>query len=102
MLARLVSFLASVFDMTGTPVVHLVDVEKAASRGLVVASGRDIGAMKGSGAIDHVAFEAWDIEELVSRLNAVGAHFWREDIPSMDLRQIWICARSSWSIPMRF
>jgi catechol 2,3-dioxygenase-like lactoylglutathione lyase family enzyme len=81
---------AWLYDSTNSPVVHLVDVAKSTAADRAAAGNRDITTLNGSGAIDHVAFEASDFEDLCSRLRAAGLKYREDGIPSINLRQIFV------------
>ena len=93
---------AWVYDDRDTPVVHLVDVAKDASKALLEGSGRDVASLRGSGSIDHVAFEATDIEDVKSKLTAAGSNFRQEEIPAMNLRQIFVLDPNGVQVELNF
>ncbi len=81
---------AWLYDTTGTPVLHLVDVVNATEEDRNAACGRDLSTYDGSGSIDHVAFESTDFEGLSSKLNAAGIRYREDGIPAINLRQIFV------------
>jgi len=93
---------AWIYDDGDKPVVHLVDVAKDASKPMLQSSGRDAASLRGSGSIDHVAFEAVDIEELKSKLTAAGSSFRQEEIPAMNLRQIFVLDPNGVQVELNF
>ena len=81
---------AWLYDSTGTPVLHLVDVGSATRDELTEAGDRDLATLGGSGSIDHIAFEATDLENFRARVRNASVT-WREThFPAFDLMQIFI------------
>jgi catechol 2,3-dioxygenase-like lactoylglutathione lyase family enzyme len=69
---------AWIYDEGGQPAVHLglLREEEAQTRG--------------SGAIDHVAFEGVGHDELAARLTRLGMDFKRNEVASINLRQLFV------------
>lgn len=65
-----------------TPVVHLVDV------GGAFRSGRE--GLRGTGVIDHVAFEARDLPAMRERLGRERVNFTERVVPRSGVTQIFI------------
>ena len=81
---------AWLYDDTGTPVVHLVDKDAALASDLPQTIGRTVSADRGSGTIDHIAFEATDQQGLASRLTERGLDFQSTEVPGAAIRQIFV------------
>jgi catechol 2,3-dioxygenase-like lactoylglutathione lyase family enzyme len=81
---------AWIYDDSDTPVVHLIDVADGVDPRLLELVGRDLRNMNGSGLIDHVAFAATDFEESCSRLDTLGLQYRRNEVPAINLRQIFV------------
>ena len=52
--------------------------------------GREVVPGNPTGAIHHVAFECSGFDEMVSRLKARGLHYGFAEIPSINLRQLFV------------
>jgi len=50
----------------------------------------DISRLKGSGAIEHIAFECDDYDGIVSQLNEAGVFFIRNEVQNINLRQLFL------------
>ena len=92
-------FGAWLYDTTERPVLHLIAVDPD-NRGEAFArvKGRlgelsgslDDFVLQGSGAIDHVAFECTDYDDMVAKFRSLGMKFAEADVPSINLRQIFV------------
>jgi len=92
-------FGAWLYDTTDRPVLHLIAVEpnnreEAYSRIKArlgdLAGTLDDFVLQGSGAIDHVAFECENFDGMRDRLQSLGLKFSQSDIPSINLRQLFV------------
>lgn len=73
-----------------TPVVHLVGLDPANPEGLYGYLGvKDLEFEDGSGAVDHLAFQATDPEGLKKVLEERGVDFREREVPNMGLLQIF-------------
>jgi len=81
---------AWLYDDSERPVVHLVDVPATDAAELEKAGGRDPGTLTNSGAIDHVAFDATDYEDMCKRLQKAGITYREDGIPAINLRQLFV------------
>jgi catechol 2,3-dioxygenase-like lactoylglutathione lyase family enzyme len=90
---------AWLYDTTDRPVVHLISIdpenpEPALTRirrrldGLEGDLGRD--SLRGGGAIDHVAFECSDYEDVLTTIQARGLPYRENYVPSLRLRQVFL------------
>ena len=93
---------AWLYNNSDTPIVHLVDVANKTSKGMLKGSGRDVASLRGSGAIDHIAFEADDIEDVRSKLSAKRYSFRQAEVPSMSLRQIFVLDPNGVQVELNF
>ena len=74
-------------------VVHVVGIDPDDPQGLIDYLGDKAGAgtgADGTGTIDHVAFFATDVDEMVRRLKAAGVPFRERAIPTMSLHQVFL------------
>ena len=75
----------------GNAVLHLIAIDKNDPNGLKQYLGeRDPESLKGSGAIDHVAFFATGLEEKIQLLNRLGAKYRERTVPVLKLHQIFL------------
>jgi catechol 2,3-dioxygenase-like lactoylglutathione lyase family enzyme len=72
-----------------TPCIHIAEwktyTAHSHQQGIPVTSRAD-----GTGAVDHIAFNAQDYDEVVSRLERHGVHADRNDVPGAALRQLFL------------
>ena len=72
-------------------VLHLIAIDKNDPNGLKQYLGeRDPESLKGSGAIDHVAFFATGLEEKIQLLKRLGAKYRERTVPVLKLHQIFL------------
>jgi catechol 2,3-dioxygenase-like lactoylglutathione lyase family enzyme len=96
---------AWIYDVRGTPVVHIVaidpfdaEVQKKAD-GATIA--RPLTSLNGTGVIDHVAFAADNYEEFRQRIEALGLPFrTRDAMPG--LRQLYVMDPNDVLIELNF
>ena len=85
---------AWMYDRSETPVVHITgaDAGNAAAQAALDAhlGARDLATLQGSGAIDHVAFDANDFEGFCARLQNVGIAYKERDVPELSLKQLFV------------
>ena len=75
----------------GVAVVHLVGIDPDDPSGLEDYLGAVAPEdLRGSGAVDHLAFRAGDATALMARLRGMGVGFRERLIPSMDLFQLFV------------
>lgn len=75
----------------GKAVIHIIGIDPNDKTGLVDYLGeREGGALQGTGAIDHLAFAADDIEAMRNRLEDVGISAREREVPLLGVRQIFI------------
>ena len=68
----------------GVPCVHV------AERVAYTAHAEEAGIPASPGAVDHVAFDASDFEEAVSRIERTGTVAVRHDVPAARLRRVFV------------
>lgn len=97
---------AWMYDRTETPVVHIsgVDLNNPAALAELEAhlGKRDLSTLEGSGAIDHVAFEATDYEVVRSGLEAKGVAYTARDVVEMNLKQLFIVDPNGITVELNF
>jgi catechol 2,3-dioxygenase-like lactoylglutathione lyase family enzyme len=72
-------------------VVHLIGTDRTKEKGLDGYLGeRDEQALKGTGAIDHVAFFADGLAAMLEHLTTVGAACRQRTVPSIGLHQVFL------------
>jgi catechol 2,3-dioxygenase-like lactoylglutathione lyase family enzyme len=71
--------------------VHLIGIDANDSTGLSnYLGGRKEQQLKGSGALDHVAFFATGLVTMLSRLQLLGIESRRRDVPGLGLHQLFL------------
>jgi catechol 2,3-dioxygenase-like lactoylglutathione lyase family enzyme len=83
------------YDHGGVPAVHLIPVDPADPTGSYARVSTFRGAdpdaaFHGSGAIDHIAFECEDYDDIKSRLEGMEVAFVENAFPNFNLRQIFV------------
>lgn len=72
-----------------TPCIHIAEwktyTEHSRQQGIAV-SARAVG----TGPVDHIAFNAYDYDEVVNRLDRYGVRAARNDVPGGMLRQLFL------------
>ncbi len=87
-----------IYDGSGTPAIHLtrvdpVDPEKSYEKASQYRKGlepNDGSSFRGSGAVDHIAFECQGREEVLESLRAADIRFVENHVDFIDLRQIFL------------
>ena len=71
--------------------VHIIGIDPKDDSGLTNYLGdRDAEKLRGSGALDHVAFFATGLKEMLQRLQAKGIEPRRRDVPGIGLHQLFL------------
>ncbi len=90
---------AWLYDDTDRPVVHLIAIDpenpdpafgRIRERLDGLEGDLTHGSLRGGGAIDHVAFELSGYEALLATLRARGLPYRENDVPSINLRQVFV------------
>ena len=71
--------------------VHIIGLDRNDPSGLQAYLGvRDEASLHGSGAVDHVAFFATDLPDMMARLTAAGVAWRERTVPGVGLHQIFL------------
>jgi catechol 2,3-dioxygenase-like lactoylglutathione lyase family enzyme len=98
------------YDESGEAVVHLIpvdpeDPERSYSR-MISFRGAPTEqsplSFIGSGSIDHVAFACEGWEEIIERLRAQNVSYKENDVPQMNLRQLFITDPNGVTLELNF
>jgi len=72
-------------------VVHIIGMDPNDPEGLKRYLGdRDLSSLQGSGALDHVAFFADGLSDMLAHLNAIGVVPRERTVPSIGLHQLFL------------
>lgn len=72
-------------------VVHLIGMDRNDPEGLKRYLGdRDVSSLHGSGAVDHVAFFATGLAQMLDRLKALGVPSRERTVPNIGLHQVFL------------
>ncbi|WP_321389462.1 VOC family protein [Emcibacter sp.] len=82
---------AWMYDPSGEPVLHIYDGAEA---------GREV--PYGGGALDHVAFEAEDFEDMEEHIKATGVAYKINIVEGIGLRQIFVDDPNGITIELNF
>ena len=78
-------------DDWSNSVLHLIAIDKTNPKGLQQYLGdRDPLTLKGSGAVDHIAFFATGLEEKLKQLKALSLPYQERTVPVIGLHQIFL------------
>lgn len=69
-------------DPSGDPIIHISDLD--------VGTGGASGPQRGSGAIDHIAFECTDITGFRAHLDRLGHQYRHNAVPAAGLEQLFL------------
>jgi catechol 2,3-dioxygenase-like lactoylglutathione lyase family enzyme len=84
-----------IYDDSGVAAIHLTPVDPADPAGSYAKISSYRGeepdaTFEGSGAIDHVAFECENYDEIKARLQSMDLKFVENSFPNFNLRQIFL------------
>lgn len=84
-------------------VIHLIGIDVNDPSGLVEYLGdKDSNALKGSGAVDHVAFLASDLRQMRMNLQSEGVPYRERTVPDLGLHQVFFEDPSGVTIELNF
>ena len=93
-------------DSSGQPVVHITaaDAGSAAAQAALDAhlGTKDPASLHGSGAIDHVAFDAASVEVFRARLDALGLSYQEREVPQFALKQLFLSDPNGITVEVNF
>jgi len=90
---------AWLYDASDRPILHIIAIDPKdpeAALGRVrdrlgkLAGNLELSSLNGGGAIDHIAFECEDYDAMRAKLTARGLPFTSSDVPSINLRQLFV------------
>jgi catechol 2,3-dioxygenase-like lactoylglutathione lyase family enzyme len=71
--------------------IHIVEIDPNNPQGLIeYLGGKDIDTLHGTGAIDHVAFFATELENMLKHLNEIGVTYRERLVPTIKLHQVFL------------
>jgi len=84
-----------IYDESGAPAIHLTPVDPADPAGSYAKiagfrGGDPEAAFEGSGAVDHIAFECDEYDQVKARLESMEIEFVENAVPRANLRQIFL------------
>lgn len=72
-------------------VVHVVGVDLNDPEGLKQYLGdRDLESLEGTGTVDHIAFAATGLAEMMTRLKKLGIEYRERTVPALNLHQLFL------------
>lgn len=84
-------------------VVHLIGVDHGDPDGLIQYLGdKDVSALHGSAAVDHLAFLATDLGDMRLRLQRAGLEYRERTVPDLGLHQVFVEDPSGVTIELNF
>lgn len=84
-------------------VIHIIGIDPSDKSGLVEYLGdREETALTGTGAIDHLAFMAEDIDAMRARLTVEGIASREREVPLLGVRQIFLEDPNGVTIELNF
>lgn len=71
--------------------VHIIGIDAQDPAGLqAYLGGRDVASLKGSGAVDHIAFFADGLAAMLAHLKQLGVTVRERTVPSIGLHQLFL------------
>jgi catechol 2,3-dioxygenase-like lactoylglutathione lyase family enzyme len=90
-------------DETDYGVVHIVGIDPNDPEGLTAYLGdKDVGALHGSAAVDHLAFLATNLADMRSTLHREEISFRERTVPDLGLHQVFLEDPSGVTIELNF
>ena len=88
-------------DTTG--VVHIIGIDLQNPEGLKAYLGdRDLESLKGTGTVDHMAFNATGLEEMRAKLKRHNVEYRERTVPSLGIHQLFLEDPSQVTIEINF
>jgi len=90
---------AWLYDASDRPILHIIAIDpkdpevalgRVRDRLGKLAGNLELSSLNGGGAIDHIAFECDDYDAMRAKLTARGLPFTSSDVPSINLRQLFV------------
>lgn len=86
-----------------TGVVHIIGIDLDNPEGLKAYLGdRDLSALKGTGTVDHMAFNATGLDEMRARLKRHSVEYRERTVPSLGIHQLFLEDPSQVTIEINF
>jgi catechol 2,3-dioxygenase-like lactoylglutathione lyase family enzyme len=84
-------------------VVHIIGIDAHDPAGLTAYLGdKAEDSLRGSAAVDHLAFLATDLPDMHRRLHAAGLRFRERTVPSLELHQLFVEDPSGVTIELNY
>lgn len=84
-------------------VVHIIGIDLSDPQGLKEYLGdRDLSTLNGTGTVDHMAFNATGLADVLARLKRHGVAYRERSVPSLGLHQVFFEDPSSVTIELNF
>lgn len=97
---------AWMYDRTDTPVVHITGVDPSNPEAMAqldaYLGSRDPATLVGSGAIDHVAFDASDYDQFCRHLDKHAVAYKAREVEAMSLKQLFIVDPNGITVELNF
>ncbi len=78
-------------DQVANAVVHIIGMDKNDPEGLKQYLGdRDVSTLHGTGAVDHIAFFATGLADMLVHLGTIGVPYRERTTPSVGLHQLFL------------
>jgi catechol 2,3-dioxygenase-like lactoylglutathione lyase family enzyme len=78
-------------DQVANAVVHIIGMDKNNPEGLKQYLGdRDVSTLHGTGAVDHIAFFATGLADMLVHLGTIGVPYRERTTPSIGLHQLFL------------
>lgn len=84
-------------------IIHIIGIDPNDKQGLVEYLGdRDMSALEGTGALDHVAFYATGLAEMCERFRKEGYAYRERTVPDLGLHQLFLEDPNGVTIELNF